>query len=159
MQMNDLPERERWSAIAELQRTMVGSNPGSLRHDSADHAVELALRSERPVRSREYLAKNLLRDAGRTVLRRQRQARRQEVPSDLHRPCDRRPSDPAGALIAADLKALLLQRLAVIPSAVPCLNAMLEGEAAARTAHRLGVPDHRVEYLRGQIRQLARAYM
>jgi len=157
MQMKNLPEEEWWSAIAELQDEMAGAYPGSLQHDSADYAIDLALRCERPVRSRRFLAKNLLRDAGRTVLRRMRRFRGQDAHTDLRYTTDRRSSEPEAIAIARDLESWLRRHLSGEPHAIPCFDAMLKGEPTAHTAERLGVPDHRIEYLRSRIRQLARS--
>lgn len=161
--MLDLSSAQRWSVIERLQRQMLTSKPGSFQHDRADHAVDLALRPERPVRSRTHTLRTLLQDAGRTVSRRQRRHRRRYVPqpSDDSEPRayqtpDKRTSQPYDALIAAETDAELRDRLASIPQATECFDAMLGGEPVAQTAHRLGVHDHRIEYLRGWIRRLAR---
>jgi hypothetical protein len=56
---------------------------------------------------------------------------------------------------AAELERHIRRESARMPHGEACFDAMLAGELPGETAMRLGVPRHRVEYIRTKIQQIA----
>jgi hypothetical protein len=66
---------------------------------------------------------------------------------------------PDVACAAAEFEAQIRHAVGHMPDADDCLDAMLAHETPTETAHRLGLPVHRVYYVRQQIRGTAAALL
>lgn len=152
----------RWDVIQSLHSITRSTDLGTDRHDEADLAIVLALSPNRAVDSALFLRRNVLRDARRI---RRRQIAKMIVVSALVDEVEgaeaffersQPPVPSAEATIsAAELESQIRRESARMPHGEVCFDAMLAGESPGETAARLGIPRHRVEYVRTKIRRIA----
>ena len=163
--MSDSSLNSRWRAISELQRIQERFPPGTPRADDAEHASTLALSAKRPAVNAKYLMYDALRDARRIRRRRRSVVLFSSLDAGISRDADdgvidfstdrysRRADQPDQIVEARDLEAALRDRLAATPNAKECLDGLLDDEAEAITAGRIGLPRQCVSKLRSTIRR------
>jgi hypothetical protein len=150
-----------WAVVGQLQTIRSRHAPGSFRFERADLAVTYALSEERA--QDEYLLRNLLRDAGRTLDRRRANYTYHQH-SDIGLPPEKALSGEdvalAGGWNPADLLAILQMATKVVTTvsrsskhASNVLEGILRGETLEETATAAGLSTDRVN----QIRRLLRA--
>lgn len=161
--MVSLPPNVRWDVIQSLQEKAQYLNPGSQNFERYDKAISLALNPGRKVD--QYLERNVLRDARRTLSRENR-----EMPFSVLSGGNKGGDDspqfsaekmeegrnhlmPGQRMMAIELVGQIVQAASQIKNGLDCLEGLISLETTQETADRLGITLHQVNYAKDKIRE------
>ncbi len=165
----------RASVIKALQRIAGRTSPGAPEHEHANHAVGLALSTDRAADNAAFLWRNVRRNTY-YILKKQKKAEKKhptvffstlEAGLEANAKGDDMPAsvesvlppaktpEPVDELAAAELQEKVRNAIKGIPLGEDCFDAMLHEEPPDDTATRLGVPVHRIWRARSDIRERA----
>jgi hypothetical protein len=155
----------RVGVIRRLQSIIEKVPPGTETYEIADHAIDLALSTNREGRSAALLFRNVWRNA-RYILRRRRDLildplnddsviGRQIADGELVGAAA--PETPEDQLVAVDLAARIRGAAARLDRrGAECFDGLVIGETLVETARSLNITPRRVKRMRAQIRAMAR---
>lgn len=162
-------QEARFAAVASLQAIRRRHTPGSPRYEQIEHAIDLALSTERTVD--QYLVRNVLRDAKR-ILSRQAKARIFVRVTDEPDWSD--DANHANGYSETLIENVTPEHLAEVTDctkqivatvsrtsnhAARVMDGMLTGEALNETAAEIGITADRVNQIRRQIRTIVAEQM
>ena len=154
----------RFRTIEELQRRRDRSKSNTWNHESADYAIDLALGDQRVID--EYLTRNCVRDASRSLARKAQKNRERGMTSlnnNFEMPVDDEmfdgwapdalidQSDPESILIAQEARDNLYAEFEGSALDRHCLTLLEHGYSKTEVAQQLGVSDSTVKRAKRRI--------
>ena len=157
----------RTSVVQRLQSITKKHPPGTEVFEVADHAISLAIATNRGDQSPGFLFRNLWRNAQFIVRRRRRLTfdafdedsviDRRIATGELV--CASAPESPEDQIVAIDLAERIRGAAAEFdPRGAECFDCLVAGETLAVTARSLSITPSRVKRVRAQIRAVARLF-
>lgn len=154
--MTDVLDK-RWLTVLKLQRQLQTMTPGCEQAENIEHAISLAVNSQRNEQNEKFFRYDLIRNAKFSRRRSQIRQNRLWKKISLLTLAWSEDAEPHGLF---DLEAALRSMKSISDKNLSqCLNDMLQGKGASETAATCGISQRTAHRLRQKVRQLVQAYL